>query len=66
MRIRTLILETSRLKELQEFYSQDLQLPVTRILRDEIEISIGATQFILRKSNTADPFYHFAIKHSRQ
>jgi catechol-2,3-dioxygenase len=60
MRIREVILQTSKLQELVSFYSETLELPVFTN-NSEITIQIGSTKLVFQQAGTADPFYHFAI-----
>jgi len=61
MRIEKLILQTSYLATLKEFYSSILELPVHVISDQEIQIQIGTTDLIFTETKTGEPFYHFAI-----
>jgi catechol-2,3-dioxygenase len=61
MRIRQLILETSELDTLREFYGNILNLPVSVISDKAIKIGVGGTELLFKQSSTGDPFYHFAI-----
>lgn len=61
MRIRQVILQTSKLEELADFYSNVLELPVRSTSIEEINIKIGSTELVFQQASTADPFYHFAI-----
>lgn len=60
MQLKRLILQTSALKELTDFYIALMELPV-RSGDDEIIIQIGSSELIWQQAKTADPFYHFAI-----
>ena len=60
MKIKELILETSRLDLLGKFYGITLDLPVEK-LNNSIQIRIGSTELVFRQSIASDPFYHFAI-----
>lgn len=61
MQIRKLILETSYLKTLEEFYLSILQLPVRELDEKQILIEIGNTDLIFSEGAQGEPFYHFAI-----
>ena len=61
MQIKRLILQTSALKELTDFYIKLMELPVELSGEKEIKIKIGSTELIFQQAHAADPFYHFAI-----
>lgn len=61
MRLRQLILQTSLLKELGDFYSNVMQLPVESAGKKEIEIKIGSSELVFQQATTNNPCYHFAI-----
>ncbi|MFD2444859.1 hypothetical protein ACFSO7_12890 [Bacillus sp. CGMCC 1.16607] len=62
MKIKELILETTELKKLFDFYHIHFGFPLIKMTRDEFTIKIGSTHltFIEGNENTK-PFYHFAI-----
>jgi len=73
MQIKRLILQTSALEKLTDFYIKLMQLPVKKsgVARQspgvgghdqkEIAITIGSTELVFQQAKAADPFYHFAI-----
>ena len=61
MRVEKLILQTSYLKTLEEFYSSILDLPVQEISEKEIIVKIGSTDLIFAETKETEPFYHFAV-----
>src|SRR5690349_14393235 len=61
MQIRQLILDTSELDTLREFYGKILGLPVTVLTNERIKIGIGMTELHFQQSSAGDPFYHVAI-----
>ena len=61
MQIKKLILETSKLEPLRQFYETILELPLQKLTHQEIRITIGSTELMFREAVAADPFYHFAI-----
>ncbi len=61
MQIKTLLLQTSRLKQLTDFYMRLMELPVKWSGQKEITINIGCTELIFQQGSAGDPFYHFAI-----
>jgi hypothetical protein len=61
MNIKRLILQTSVLKELTDFYIKLMELPVESSGEKEITIKIGSTELVFQQAHAADPFYHFAI-----
>jgi hypothetical protein len=61
MQIRKLVLQTSYLETLKEFYSSILELPVQVMNEEQILIKVGATDLIFSETTTGEPFYHFAI-----
>ena len=61
MHIKKIIVQTTALKALAEFYKGDMQLPVELTGDKEITIRIGSTDLLFKEANAADPFYHFAF-----
>jgi hypothetical protein len=61
MKIKKIVLQTARLKALEEFYSVVLELPVQSLKGNEIKISVGTTNLIFTAAKGEQPFYHFAI-----
>jgi hypothetical protein len=61
MQINRLILQTTALKKLTDFYIRLMDLPVSTSGKNEIAIKIGSTELVFQQATTADPFYHFAI-----
>jgi hypothetical protein len=61
MQIKKLILQTSALKELTDFYIKLMELPVASSGEGEIKIKTGSTELVFQQATAADPFYHFAI-----
>jgi hypothetical protein len=61
MKIKRLVLQTSYLETLKEFYSSILELPVQVMNEEKILIKVGATDLIVSETKTGEPFYHFAI-----
>jgi hypothetical protein len=61
MQIKRLILQTSALAELTDFYIKLMELPVELTGEKEITIKIGSTELVFQQAPAADPFYHFAI-----
>ena len=61
MQITELILQTSLLDELAGFYSNLMELPVTRNDYTGITIRTGSTKLVFTQAGTAGSFYHFAI-----
>jgi len=61
MQIKKLVLQTSYLKTLGEFYSSLLELPVKVIDEKKISMAIGSTELVFDETSVAEPFYHFAI-----
>jgi hypothetical protein len=61
MNIKKLILQTSYLKTLREFYSSILELPVRTINEKEILINTGSSHLHFIETNKGEPFYHFAF-----
>jgi hypothetical protein len=60
MRIKKLVLGTTYLETLKEFYSSILELPV-QMNEGEILIKIGYSDLIFIETKEAEPFYHFAL-----
>jgi hypothetical protein len=60
MEVKQLILQTSAIKKLTEFYETVMELPVALSGETEVKIRIGSTELVF-KPGTSDPFYHFAI-----
>ena len=61
MQIKKLVLQTSYLETLKEFYSSILELPVQVLTKKEILIKIGSSDLIFTETTEVEPFYHFAI-----
>lgn len=61
MEIKQLILQTSAIKKLTEFYSIVMELPVALRSDTGIMVRIGSTELVFQQVSTAGPFYHFAI-----
>lgn len=62
MNIRLLILETSQLEELKEFYSQVLDWPPADEEEGSFTLELQNTELEFRRHNgDLQPFYHFAI-----
>jgi len=61
MQIKRLILQTSALEKLTDFYIKQMELPVKKSGKKEIAITIGSTELVFQQAKSADPFYHFAI-----
>jgi len=61
VQITELILQTSLLDELAGFYSNLMELPVTRNDYTGITIRTGSTKLVFTQAGTAGSFYHFAI-----
>jgi hypothetical protein len=61
MQIKRLVLQTSYLETLKEFYSSVLELRVDVINGDEILIPIGSSDLIFTETKMGEPYYHFAI-----
>lgn len=72
MQIKRLILQTSALEKLTDFYIKLMELPVKKSGHAgqslggghgemEIAITIGSTELVFQHAKAADPFYHFAI-----
>ena len=61
MEIKQMILQTSAIKKLTEFYSIVMELPVALQSDTGIMVRIGSTELVFQQAGTADPFYHFAI-----
>jgi len=61
MRIKRLIVQTSALEKLTDFYIKLMELPVKKSGEKEITIQTGSTELTFQKARAADPFYHFAI-----
>lgn len=62
MDIRLLILETTRLEELKEFYSQVLNWPPADEEEGSFTLELQKTELEFRQhSGDQEPFYHFAI-----
>ena len=61
MQIKRLILQTSALKKLTDFYIKLMELPVHLSGDKEITIKIGSTELVFQQAPAAEPFYHFAI-----
>jgi len=61
MKIKKLILQTSCLQTLKEFYSSVLELAVKKTSDKEIFIRIGNSELIFSETKESEPFYHFAI-----
>src|SRR4030095_14814415 len=61
MKIKRLVLQTSYLETLKEFYSSILELPVQVMNEEKILIKVCATDLIVSETKTGEPFYHFAI-----
>jgi len=61
MQIKRLILQTSRLEELTNFYMQLMELPVELSGDKQMTARIGSTELVFQQAPAADPFYHFAI-----
>ena len=61
MQIKKLILQTSALKELTDFYIKRIELPVELSGESEIKIKTGSTELVFQQSTSGIPFYHFAI-----
>ncbi|HET6994190.1 MAG TPA: hypothetical protein VFI06_04360 [Chitinophagaceae bacterium] len=61
MQINRLILQTSALKPLTDFYIKLMELPGSTTGKNVTTIKIGSTELEFQQATTADPFYHFAI-----
>lgn len=62
MNIRLLILETTRLEELKEFYSRVLNWPPADEEEGSFTLELQDTELEFRQHNGGqEPFYHFAI-----
>jgi len=61
MEIKRLILQTSALQELTAFYAIAMGLPTVSNDKNEITISVGSTELVLKQVSAVDPFYHIAI-----
>src|SRR5690348_5446897 len=60
MQIKRLIIETSALKQLTDFYITLMELP-GKLSGEKLIIQIGSTELVFKQAGAADPFYHFAI-----
>lgn len=61
MEIQQLILQTSSLKKLIEFYGKVMELEIALHGGAEIKIKIGSTELVFQQVDISNPFYHFAI-----
>ncbi len=61
MLLKRILIQTSRLQELQEFYASVLQLKVEAINESKIRIHFGYSVIEVEESPKEEPFYHFAI-----
>ncbi|MDP4263366.1 MAG: glyoxalase [Bacteroidota bacterium] len=61
MRIKKLIVQTSALKDLTDFYIRLMELPASLSAEKELAIKIGSTELVFQQATAAGPFYHFAI-----
>ena len=61
MFFKKILIQTSRLQELQDFYQSVLELNVQEINVSSIRIHIGNSTLEVEETKSEDPFYHFAI-----
>jgi catechol-2,3-dioxygenase len=62
MNIRLLVLQTSKLEELKEFYSEVLDWPPADEEDDSLTLEMRNTELEFRRhTGELEPFYHFAI-----
>jgi hypothetical protein len=61
MNIKEVLIQSSRLKELKEFYQSVLELTIESRGNDSIAIGMGRSSLIIEGTNIGSPFYHFAI-----
>jgi len=62
MHLKEIKLHTSRIDELQSFYEEILQLTVSRLHPQKLEILVGQSKLIFEQSiDSSQPFYHFAF-----
>ncbi len=61
MRFKKILIKTSQLPQLREFYHSVLQLPVESDSETSISIGIGESLLAIEEECIGDPFYHFAI-----
>jgi len=61
MLLKRILIQSSKVRVLREFYESLLGLKVLEGSETSISIRIGATLFVIDETNDGDPFYHFAI-----
>jgi catechol-2,3-dioxygenase len=61
MLLRSILIQTTRLRELREFYKSVLALTVEDTSDTRVFIRIGTSTLVIEEAKKADPFYHFAI-----
>ena len=61
MRLKKILIKTSQLQQLREFYQSVLQLQIESESASGISIKIGESLLVIEKISIGNPFYHFAI-----
>src|SRR5215467_11363157 len=62
MHLKEIKLHTGHIDELQSFYEEVLQLTVSRLHPQKLEILVGQSKLIFEQSiDSSQPFYHFAF-----
>ena len=61
MILKKILIQTSLLSSLREFYSSVLELNIEHQSQSQINIRIGASVLVIEQTSKAEPFYHFAI-----
>ncbi len=61
MFVKKILIQTSRLTDLRDFYQSVLKLNIQKINESTVEIQIGNSILEISETKTGDPFYHFAF-----
>ncbi|MGP4059556.1 VOC family protein [Halobacillus sp. H74] len=62
MEIRKVILKTKDIKSMKHFYTDTLEMPLTKDTEESFQVAAGSSLLEFTSSNVeGDPFYHFAF-----
>jgi hypothetical protein len=61
MHLKEILIKSSQLRQLQEFYQSILELEVSSESDSRITITFGESVLIIEETESGNPFYHFAI-----
>jgi len=61
MLLKSILIQSSRLHALRDFYRSILKLKVQDESETSINIQIGASLLVIEETKEGEPFYHFAI-----